>query len=63
MPIDNVLSRWPVGNDAKRHIEAIEKLFASGATIVNIHAAQNDQKAAIEFYGSKVLPHFQRAAA
>jgi hypothetical protein len=30
---------------------------------VNIHAAQNGQKAAIEFYGSKVLPHFQKAAA
>ena len=26
---------------------------------MNIHAAQNDQKAAIEFYGSKVLLHFQ----
>jgi hypothetical protein len=30
---------------------------------VNIQAAQNDQKTAIEFYGSKVLPHFQQAAA
>ena len=25
---------------------------------MNIHAAQNGQKAAIEFYGSKVLLHF-----
>ena len=63
VPIDKVLSSWPLGNDPKRHIEAIEKLFASGATIVNIHVAQNDQKSAIEFYGSKVLPHFQQAAA
>jgi alkanesulfonate monooxygenase SsuD/methylene tetrahydromethanopterin reductase-like flavin-dependent oxidoreductase (luciferase family) len=63
VPIDKVLSTWPVGNDPKPHIDAIEKLFDSGATIVNIHAAQNDQKAAIEFYGSKVLPHFQQAAA
>jgi len=30
---------------------------------MNIHAAQNGQKAAIEFYGSKVLLHFQKAAA
>jgi hypothetical protein len=62
VPLDKVMESWPVGNDPKRHIEAIEKLFESGVTIVNIHVAQNDQKTAIEFYGSKVLPHFQQAA-
>ncbi len=56
VPQGKVLSSWPIGNDPRRHIEAIEKLFDSGATTVNIHAAQNDQKSAIEFYGSKVLP-------
>ena len=35
-----------------------QELFDSGATIVNIHTGQQDQKRAIEFYGSKVLPHF-----
>jgi TAT-translocated FGD2 family F420-dependent dehydrogenase len=63
VPIDKVISGWPIGTDPKTHIQAIEKLFDSGATIVNIHAGQADQKGAIEFYGSKVLPHFQRAAA
>ena len=63
MPLGKVMSSWPIGNDPQKHIQAIQKLFDSGATIVNIHAGQTDQKAAIEFYGSKVLPHFQQAAA
>jgi len=39
------------------HIEAINKLFESGATIVNIHSGQPDQKKVIEFYASSVLPN------
>jgi F420-dependent hydroxymycolic acid dehydrogenase len=62
VPLDEVMKSFLIGTDPKRHIQAIEKLFASGATIVNIHAGQKDQKSAIEFYGSKVLPHFQQAA-
>jgi TAT-translocated FGD2 family F420-dependent dehydrogenase len=62
VPIDKVMNSWPIGNDPQKHIQAIQKLFDSGATIVNIHAGQTDQKGAIEFYGSKVLPHFQQAA-
>jgi hypothetical protein len=57
------MADWPIGTDPKLHIEAIEKLFGSGATIVNIHAGQADQKKAIEFYGTKVLPHFRKQAA
>ncbi|SKA36681.1 TAT-translocated F420-dependent dehydrogenase, FGD2 family [Enhydrobacter aerosaccus] len=62
-PIDKVTADWPVGPDPKVHIEAIEKLFQSGATIVNIHSGEADQKRAIEFYGAKVLPHFAPRAA
>ena len=32
------------------------ELFASGATIVNVHSGQADQRAVIDFYGSHVLP-------
>jgi hypothetical protein len=38
------------------HIDAIDKLFAAGATIVNIHSGQEDQKRVIDFYGNNVLP-------
>ena len=58
IPIEKVVGSWTVGTDPAVHIEAIQKLFDSGATIVNIHTGQQDQRRAIEFYGSKVLPHF-----
>ena len=63
VPLDKVMEGWPIGIDPRPHIAAIEKLFASGATIVNIHAGQADQRKAIEFYGQKVLPHFAKRAA
>jgi TAT-translocated FGD2 family F420-dependent dehydrogenase len=63
VPLGKVMADWPIGTDPKTHIEAIEKLFKSGATIVNIHAGQKNQKRAIEFYGTKVLPHFKQQAA
>ncbi|MBV8392975.1 MAG: TIGR03557 family F420-dependent LLM class oxidoreductase [Alphaproteobacteria bacterium] len=63
LPLEKVTADWSIGTDPKVHIEAIEKLFDSGATIVNIHTGQRDQKRAIEFYGSKVLPHFAKRAA
>ncbi len=63
LPIDEVMGEWSIGTDPQPHIAAIEELFASGATIVNIHVGQNDQKKAIRFYGSKVLPHFSQRAA
>lgn len=63
LPIEQVISDWPIGTDPATHIDAINKLFASGATIVNIHAGQADQKRAIEFYGEKVLPRFRLRAA
>jgi G6PDH family F420-dependent oxidoreductase len=58
IPIENVIDEWTVGTDPEVHIQAIQELFDRGATIVNIHTGQQDQKRAIEFYGSKVLPHF-----
>ncbi|HMI97219.1 MAG TPA: TIGR03557 family F420-dependent LLM class oxidoreductase [Micropepsaceae bacterium] len=60
IPIEEVIGGWTVGTDPDIHIRAIRKLFDSGVTIVNIHTGQQDQKRAIEFYGSKVLPHFAR---
>jgi alkanesulfonate monooxygenase SsuD/methylene tetrahydromethanopterin reductase-like flavin-dependent oxidoreductase (luciferase family) len=56
LPLEKVYGDWLVGTDPKKHIEGIEKLFESGATIVNIHSGQSDQKKVIDFYGKSVLP-------
>jgi hypothetical protein len=56
VPLEQIVSEWPVGTDPAIHVEAINKLFESGATIVNIHLGQPDQKKVIEFYASSVLP-------
>ena len=58
--IDEVLKSWAVGIDPAVHIEAVRALFDSGASIVNIHSGQPDQKRVIEFYGSHVLPKFKQ---
>jgi hypothetical protein len=57
-----VYGDWPVSTDPAVHIEAIQKLFASGATIVNIHSGQPDQMKVLEFYGKSVLPHLKGGA-
>lgn len=58
--LEQVYADWPVSLDPKVHIDAMEKLFASGATIVNIHSGQNDQRRVIEFYGNDVLPSLKK---
>jgi TAT-translocated FGD2 family F420-dependent dehydrogenase len=61
IPLDQLVAEWPVGNDPGVHVKAIAELFDSGATIVNIHSGQPDQKKVIEFYGSEVLPKFRHS--
>lgn len=56
LPLDKVYGDWPVSTDPSVHLKAIHELFDSGATIVNIHAGQRDQRAVIDFYGREVLP-------
>jgi TAT-translocated FGD2 family F420-dependent dehydrogenase len=56
VPIDDILSDWPVGTDPAVHVAALKKLFDSGVTIVNVHSGQVDQKKVIDFYGRSVLP-------
>jgi len=59
VPIETVMEGWPIGTDPSAHIEKIQQLFDSGATIVNIHTGQEDQQRVIDFYGRQVLPHFR----
>ncbi len=56
IPLEQVYADWPVSTDPNVHIKAIEELFQSGATIVNIHSGQADQERVVEFYGKEVLP-------
>jgi alkanesulfonate monooxygenase SsuD/methylene tetrahydromethanopterin reductase-like flavin-dependent oxidoreductase (luciferase family) len=58
-----VYADWPVSTNPMVHIRAIDELFASGATIVNIHCGQPDQKAVLDFYGTHVLPKIKTAHA
>lgn len=60
LPLDKVYGDWLIGTDPKKHIDKIEELFKSGATIVNIHSGQDNQKRVIDFYGSSVLPKISK---
>jgi TAT-translocated FGD2 family F420-dependent dehydrogenase len=63
IPIEQVYSEWPVSTDPSVHVKKLNELFDSGATMVNIHSGQHDQRRVIDFYGQQVLPKLQRAAA
>jgi alkanesulfonate monooxygenase SsuD/methylene tetrahydromethanopterin reductase-like flavin-dependent oxidoreductase (luciferase family) len=60
IPLEKVYGDWPVGTDPETHIKAITDLFSSGATIVNIHSGQADQKRVVDFYGKEVLPRIKQ---
>jgi alkanesulfonate monooxygenase SsuD/methylene tetrahydromethanopterin reductase-like flavin-dependent oxidoreductase (luciferase family) len=56
LSLEKIYSKWQVSNDPDVHANALIGLFRSGATIVNVHSGQSDQKRVIEFYGKDVLP-------
>lgn len=60
IPLEQVYGEWPVGTDPNVHLKTIHELFESGATIVNIHTGQADQRKLIEFYRREVLPKVRR---
>jgi F420-dependent hydroxymycolic acid dehydrogenase len=55
-PLPEVYGKWPVSTDPEVHVKTVMDLFNSGATIVNIHSGQEDQRKVIDFYGKHVLP-------
>ena len=61
LPLEKVMEGWPIGTDPAAHARVVRALFESGATIVNIHAGQQDYSRFIEFYGSRVLPSFRQS--
>ncbi|HLI79665.1 MAG TPA: TIGR03557 family F420-dependent LLM class oxidoreductase [Candidatus Binataceae bacterium] len=58
--IPRMIEKWSVGTDPDVHATKIIELFESGATIVNVHSGQADQRRAIEFYGKNVLPKVRK---
>jgi TAT-translocated FGD2 family F420-dependent dehydrogenase len=56
LSLETVTEGWPIATEAAPHVETIRALFSSGATIVNIHAGQHDQRHVIDLYGHEVLP-------
>jgi len=56
LPLEKVYGDWPVSADPQVHVKAVTELFQSGASIVNVHSGQANQKHVIEFYGKEVLP-------
>jgi F420-dependent hydroxymycolic acid dehydrogenase len=59
LPLPKVYGDWTVSADPEVHVKAIQKLFQSGVTIVNIHSGQADQRKVIDFYGTEVLPRLR----
>jgi TAT-translocated FGD2 family F420-dependent dehydrogenase len=56
IPLERVYADWVVSEDPAAHVRALRELLASGATIVNVHSGQADQRRVIDFYGREVLP-------
>ncbi len=56
LPLEKVYGKWPISTDPDVHAKALIELFRSGATIVNVHSGQSDQRHVIDFYGEHVLP-------
>jgi alkanesulfonate monooxygenase SsuD/methylene tetrahydromethanopterin reductase-like flavin-dependent oxidoreductase (luciferase family) len=59
LQIEKVIADWTVGPNPDDHIAALNRLFDNGATIVNVHSGQADQRKVIEFYGNWVLPELR----
>jgi hypothetical protein len=60
--VEQFVKEWTVSTDPAVHVKALNDLFKSGVTIVNVHSGQADQHAAIDFYGSRVLPQVRSAS-
>jgi F420-dependent hydroxymycolic acid dehydrogenase len=62
IPMEQVTADWAIGTDPNVHIKKLQELFASGATIVNVHSGQADQRRVIDFYSKEVLPKLKQGS-
>jgi TAT-translocated FGD2 family F420-dependent dehydrogenase len=56
VPLDEVLQMWVVSPDPQAHIAKLNELIDGGVTHIYVHAGNDDQRQAIEFYRDEVLP-------
>lgn len=52
----------PLGPDAKRHLDEIQKMIDAGFNQVYIHQVGPDQEGFFNFFQQEILPHFQSQA-
>jgi len=62
LPLEKITKPWTVSSEPKVHIKKIEDLWDSGASIVNIHSGEPNQRRVLEFYAANVNPRIRRAA-
>jgi F420-dependent hydroxymycolic acid dehydrogenase len=65
VPIDDVLSMMTVSPDPAEHVAKLQTLIDGGVTHIYVHAGNENQPEAIEFYRDHVLPRVrgERASA
>ena len=55
VPLDDVLRMWTVGSDPQVHIAKLQELIDGGVTHIYVHAGNQYQMRAIQFYRDEVL--------
>jgi hypothetical protein len=55
--LDEALKMWVVSPDHQAHIAKLQELIDGGVTHIYVHAGNDDQMQAINFYHDQVLPH------
>ncbi len=56
VPTEQILPEWSIGTDPAVHIQKMQALFESAATVVTIHAGRRQQARVIDFYRKQALP-------
>lgn len=56
IPLDQVLNMWTVSSDPQVHRAKLQELIDGGVTHIYVHAGNQDQMRAIQFYRDEVLP-------
>lgn len=47
---------WTVSPDPQAHMAKLQKLIEGGVTHIYVHAGNDEQQRAIQFYSQEVLP-------
>lgn len=56
VPLDDVMKMWTISPDPEQHIRKLQHLIDGGVTHIYVHAGNDDQLRAVQFYRDEVLP-------